>query len=95
MADKALADGAPDEIIKKMSAHMARAIQEKFQKAMEAGKNKDKSVEAGREFVEAYVNYVHYVEGIHAAIMSVGGDGHAEATEAGHTEQAEPKEHAH
>ena len=95
MADKAPADGASDEMIKKMSAHMARAIQEKFQKAMEARKNKDKSVEAGREFVEAYVIYVHYVEGIHTAIMSAGGHGHAEATAAGHTEQAEPKEHAH
>jgi len=76
MADKALADGASDEMIKKMSAHMARAIQEKFQKAMEARKNKDKSVEAGREFVEAYVIYMHYVEAIHTAIMSAAGHEH-------------------
>ena len=39
----------------------------------EAQKNKDKSVEAGREYVEAYVAYTHYVEGIHAAIKSAGG----------------------
>lgn len=95
MADKALADGSADEMVKKMSAHMAHAVQEKFQKAMEARKNKDKSVEAGREFVEAYVIYVHYVEGIHTAIMSAGGHGHAEASPAAHTEKAEPKEHAH
>jgi len=31
------------------------------------------SVEAGREFVEAYVTYMHYVEGIHAAIASSAG----------------------
>jgi len=93
MADKALAEGAPDEMIKKMSAHMARAIQEKFQKAMEAMKTKDKSVEDGREFVENYVIFMHYVEGIHTAIMSAGGHGHADAPTAGHAEKAEPKEH--
>ena len=95
MADQALADGSADEMIKKMSAHMAHAVQQKFQKAMDARKNKDKSVDAGREFVDAYVIYMHYVEGIHDAIMSAGAHGHAEAATAGHTEKAEPKEHAH
>jgi len=78
MADKALADGSPDEMSKKISGHMAAAIKEKFMKVVEAKKNKDKSVEAGREFVEAYVIYMHHVEGIHAAIMSAGAH-HAEA----------------
>lgn len=73
MADKALVDGSADEMVKKMSGHVASAVQAKFNKALEAKKNKDKSVEAGREFVEAYVIYMHYVEGIHAAIMSAGG----------------------
>lgn len=85
MADKALADGSADDMIKKISAHMAEAIKEKFNKAVEARKDKDKSVEAGREFVEAYVKDMHYVEGLHTAIMSAG-DHHAEAGEgaAGH-----------
>jgi hypothetical protein len=78
MADKALAEGSADEMIKKISGHMAGAIKEKFNKALEAEKNKDKSVEAGREFVETYVTYMHYVEGIHTAIMSAGAH-HAEA----------------
>ena len=72
MADKALADGSADEMIKKISGHMAAAIKEKFTKAVEAKKNKDKSVEEGREFVEAYVIYVHYVESLHTAIISAG-----------------------
>jgi hypothetical protein len=80
MADKALADGSADEMIKKISGHVAAAIKDKFTKVVEAKKNKDKSVEAGREFVEAYVAYMHYVEGIHTAIMS-GGAHHAEARE--------------
>ena len=81
MADKALADGSVDAMIKKISSHMAQAIREKFEKALEASKNKDKSVEAGREFVEAYVTYMHYVEGIHTAIMSTGGHHHEGAGE--------------
>jgi hypothetical protein len=77
MADKALVAGSADEMIKKMSGHLATAIKEKFNKALESQKNKDKSVEAGREFVEAYVTYMHYIEGIHTAIMSAGGHHHA------------------
>lgn len=80
MADKALADGSAEEMTKKISGHMSEAIKEKFNKVVEARKNKDKSVEAGREFVEAYVTYMHYVEGLHTAIMSAG-DHHAEAGE--------------
>ena len=82
LADKALADGSADEMIKEISAHMAEAIRAKFNKAVAARKNKDASVEAGREFVEAYVTFMHYVEGIHTAIASAGGHQHAGATPA-------------
>ena len=73
MADKALAEGSAAEMIKTISGHLAAAINDKFAKAVEAKKNKDKNVEAGREYVEAYVIYMHYVEGIHTAIMTAGG----------------------
>jgi hypothetical protein len=73
LADKALADGSADEMIGKISEDLAETIREKFKKALQAQKNKDKSVKAGREFVAAYVAYMHCVEGIHAAIMSAVG----------------------
>jgi hypothetical protein len=76
MADKALADGSADEMIRRMNGHMAAAVREKFNKALEAAKTRDKSLEAGRHFVEAYVTYMHYVEGIHTAITSAGGHHH-------------------
>lgn len=81
MADKALADGSVDDMIKAINGHMAHAIKEKFTKAVDTRKNKDKSVEAGREFVEAYVTYMHYVEGVHTAIVAAGSH-HAEPTAA-------------
>lgn len=76
MADKALADGSAAQMIKEINAHTAKAIEEKFRHALESRKNKDISVEAGREYVEAYVNYMHFVEGVHHAIMSTGGHKH-------------------
>lgn len=79
IADKALDDGSPDEMIRKISGHMAQAIREKFGKALEAAKDKDMSVEDGRRFVEAYVTYMHYIEGLHTAILSEGDHHHAEA----------------
>jgi hypothetical protein len=93
MADKALADDSADEMIKRISGHMAKAIREKYNKALEAKRNKDKSVEAGREFVEAYVIYMHYIEGIHTAVMSAGSH-HGEVTEGG-IHQEEQIEHKH
>jgi hypothetical protein len=93
MADKALADGSADQMIKELGGHMAKAVKERFNNALEAKKNKDKSVEAGREFVEAYVVYVHYVEGIHGAIMSAGGHHHASAPTSATLVTSEHREH--
>ncbi len=84
LADHALADGSAEDMIGKLNAHMAQAVEEKFHRAVEAHKHKDKSVKAGREYVEAYVAYMHYIEGLHAAILSEGG--HEHGGEAAHVE---------
>ena len=76
MADKALDDASMLEMTKALNNHMAAALEEKFKKALKAKKNKDTSVEAGREFVEAYVTYMHYLESIHAAIAATGDHQH-------------------
>jgi len=76
MADKALADGTDQELIKTISSHMASMITEKFNEAREAMKKKDIGIEAGRKFVEAYIVYMHYVEAVHAAIVAAGGNHH-------------------
>ena len=91
IADKALTEGFADAMINKISIHLAEAIKEKFHKALEAWKNKDKSVDAGREFVQAYLTYMHYVDDIHSSIISAGNHRHTEATEC-ETEHKEHKE---
>jgi hypothetical protein len=81
MADSALAEGSADAMIQRIGAHMSAAIAQKFKRVSETKKNKDASVEAGREFVAAYVTYVHFVEGVHDAIVAQGT--HHEAAAAG------------
>lgn len=59
-----------------MTHHLINGVKERFKRVVETKKHKDESVEVGREYVEAYVQYVHYVEGIHNAVA--GKDGHHE-----------------
>ncbi len=78
MADQALAAGSADAMIKALDGHMAEIVREKYAQAAAARQHKDESVEAGREYVAAYVTYVHYVENLHAAIIAAGAH-HAES----------------
>lgn len=41
-------------------------IDERFARAFEARQHAGESVEAGREYVEAYVEFVHYIENLEA-----------------------------
>ena len=93
LSDKALANGSAEEMIGMISNHMAAAIRTKFQHALETKKNRDESVEAGREFVAAYVTYMHYVEGVHTAIAASGGHHHAAPTLAAPAHAADAHNH--
>lgn len=77
LADKALETEKIDELVTKITGHVSKEIRGKFEKALKAKKHADESVEAGREYVEAYV---HFIEGIHNAVMSKGHH-HEESTE--------------
>ena len=63
-ADKALETGSIDAVIKLVTGDVAAGIRARFNRTVEARKQADASVEAGREFVEAYVDYIHYVEAL-------------------------------
>lgn len=63
-ADQALADGSVDSLADAISGHVGQAMRQRFSRALAARKHAHESVAAGREFVEAYVEYVHFVEGI-------------------------------
>lgn len=65
-ADKALESGSVDNLIKILTNDMSKGIRERFARAQETKKHADENVEAGREFVEAYVEFTHFVERLHS-----------------------------
>jgi hypothetical protein len=64
-ADKALESGSVEILVKMVADDIAKGMRERFEHAMTAKKDADKSVEAGGEFVAAYVEFMHYVERLH------------------------------
>jgi len=94
--------GSAEEIVKKLdvsvergdikelagmiSSHAEHSIHAKFKHVMELKKTAGQSVEKGRAYVAAYVEFMHYVEGVKSAVH---GDGHHAAG------RAEPAEHKH
>jgi len=78
-ADKALAGGSADALVKLVTADVESGIRKRFEHAAATFKHKDESVAQGREFVEAYVAFTHYVERLHQdALQDVGHGGHGE-----------------
>ena len=65
-ADKALETGSAEALVKVVTDAVAAGIRERFAEANERKKTQDESIAAGREFVEAYVIFVHYVERLYA-----------------------------
>jgi hypothetical protein len=61
-ADKALETGVPDHLVHLITIKLDEGLRHRFTRALEARKHADQSVEAGREYVEAYVEYIHYAE---------------------------------
>jgi Family of unknown function (DUF6448) len=86
-------DGARVEQL--LTEQVRGGLRERFEK-LSARQPPGKDVAAGREWVDAYVSYIHYVEGLEAAAHA--GGGHAEHTTAApvrHDEHAPRGEHAH
>ncbi|MFH7321179.1 DUF6448 family protein [Desulfurivibrio sp. D14AmB] len=67
-ADAALEEGSVDELATVVANHVGQEMRERFNRALAQKQTAGQSVEAGREFVEAYVQYVHFVEGIVAVV---------------------------
>jgi hypothetical protein len=74
-ADKALANGSSDVLVKLVTDAVGIGIRERYERAVAAYKHKDESVAAGREFVEAYIDFTHYVERLHQDATATGGHG--------------------
>ncbi len=81
MADNSLDKNDIDYVVNKVNNHLGEVLRERFTKALELSKTKDNSVEQGRAYVEAYVEYTHTLEAlehiIHEPVSHSGADNHA------------------
>ena len=82
-ADQSLEKGSVDHLVKHVSDAVAKGIRQRFHHTLEKKKHAEHNVTAGREFVEAYVEFTHYVERLH---LNAAGHG---------AHSAEPASHKH
>ena len=78
-ADKALDAGSVDALSAKIGNAVRDGIRKRFAEVTEKKRHVNDSVEAGREYVAAYVEYVHFIEGIHNMVAK--GAAHAHGGE--------------
>ena len=78
-ADRALATGDPGPVSNLLGDAMKAGLSERFDRLLEAKRHAGDGVEAGRRYVSAYVQFVHYVEDLHRAATSAA-PGHVEET---------------
>lgn len=69
-AEKALKTGDIDPALDILNQAMRDEVSHWFQNALEARQDKNKSVEAGREWTDAYVKYVIYVHKLYKTIKA-------------------------
>lgn len=91
-SDGALEQGKIDALVEKITAHVAEGIRRRFQKARVAGQHAEHTVPAGRAYVAAYVEFTHYIEGLHQAAL---GAAHAHSQTHDKTSEHQTQEDSH
>lgn len=66
-SDAALETGAVEPLVERITREVEGGLRLRFARALEARAHADESVEQGREYVAAYVDLMHYAEGLLAA----------------------------
>jgi len=79
-ADHALVSGSAKDLATHLSAAVSEQLQKRFAATLERSKHTAVSAEAGREYVEAYVDYVHFVESVHRLVSHGASRKHHEPT---------------
>lgn len=65
--DKALETGSVDPVVKLLTDAVQKGLREQFKVVISKTDFSKDNVAAGREYIEAYVEYIHYVERIYEA----------------------------
>ena len=78
-ADRAIETGRTDALEKLLATELRDGLRDAFAKVQATRKYDVNDVDAGREYVKAYVEYVHFVERLHEAVTSRAAGHFAEA----------------
>lgn len=78
-ADKALGVGSADALVKQVTTEVASGIRQRFAHVQEASTYAERDVDAGRQYVAAYVEFIHYVENVHEAVAGMASSTHPES----------------
>jgi low affinity Fe/Cu permease len=76
LTDNALEQENIDDLLSKLDAHIESVVREKYDRVIMLEKTKDESLEDGREYVEAYVDYTHTLVAIHSILEEGPGQHH-------------------
>jgi hypothetical protein len=71
-ADKAIENGSADALAKTISDAAGNGVRKRFQVIAARHNFAKDDVAAAREYVKAYVEFMHYVEGLHEAVHGGG-----------------------
>ncbi|RTR06325.1 DUF6448 family protein [Halomonas nitroreducens] len=72
-ADRALEEGEIDTLLARVVEKFEKQTRSVFEATLAAKERANESPEKGREFVENYVQYVHYLENVHSEIAGNSG----------------------
>lgn len=84
LADKAIASSSIDELNTALTAEVTQSLQNRFATLQRKRNFNPSDLQAGREYVESYVSFIHFAEGVYKA---------ATAKAEGHYPEAEHTEH--
>ena len=91
-ADRALEDGSIDKVLKVLNDAVRTGLHEHFHQTVARKRFEPNDVKAGRDYVEAYVPYIHYVERLWQAAS---GPAHGHHAESPHSADGAARAHAH
>jgi hypothetical protein len=86
-ADQALKSGDVAPLTNLLVEKMRTGIVDRYKKAMAAKSFNVQDLGAGREYIEAYVTYIHYVEGVYEAAMNPGSGHYPEGATVPHDDK--------
>lgn len=77
-ADQAVRSGDPKPLLQQLNAAVTQGIHNRFHSLHAAAAFQTSDLSAGRQYVKAYVDFLHYIEGLDTAARA-GGHAHAAA----------------